>query len=187
MYGTHLKWWKSWNSDEGRSGKWNPLCDMMVTVSDTANHSHMVDTCEPQSKGPRPIGTKLLMICSNGCAYRAMIPIEACHSWCFLWIRLYRGGQWTNLKTNMNILVSHFCRTMWPTISYLGQGVHCFVCCQDIYVKSPLNSHMRIVCFTFDLYGDPNLWGRICCIANWARIFWQSLDMDVFYKNKNIV
>lgn len=36
--------------------------------------------------------------CSNGWQYMAVIAIGAVHSWCFLWICLYRLRWWSNLQ-----------------------------------------------------------------------------------------
>lgn len=56
---THLRWWKSWNSGEGRKGRWYPQWEMVVLTRATQYHMEVVDTWEPRRTGPLTTGNKL--------------------------------------------------------------------------------------------------------------------------------
>lgn len=65
---THLRWWKSWASGEGISGKWYPQWATVVEMRATPNHIQEVAKWEPISTGPRVGGRMLLRMCSTGWA-----------------------------------------------------------------------------------------------------------------------
>lgn len=56
---TDLRWWKSWNSGEGRKGRWYPQWETVVLTSARQYHMHVLDTCEPSSTGPITTGSRL--------------------------------------------------------------------------------------------------------------------------------
>lgn len=56
---THLRWWKSWNSGEGRRGRWYPQWEMVVLTRARQYHKVVVVTWEPRSTGPIATGSML--------------------------------------------------------------------------------------------------------------------------------
>lgn len=56
---THLRWWKSWNSGEGRKGRWYPQWEMVVLIRATQYHMQVVETWEPRITGPITTGIRL--------------------------------------------------------------------------------------------------------------------------------
>lgn len=56
---TYLRWWKSWNSGEGRRGRWYPQWEMVVLTRARQYHKVVVVTWEPRSTGPIATGSML--------------------------------------------------------------------------------------------------------------------------------
>lgn len=56
---THLRWWKSWNSGEGRKGRWYPQWEMLVLIRATQYQRVVVAKWEPMITGPITTGSVL--------------------------------------------------------------------------------------------------------------------------------
>ena len=56
---SHLRWWKSWNSGDGRKGRWYPQWEMVVLIRATQYHRQVVVRWEPRSTGPSATGSML--------------------------------------------------------------------------------------------------------------------------------
>lgn len=56
---THLRWWKSWNSGEGRKGRWYPQWEMLVLTRARQYQRAVVVTWEPRTTGPITTGSML--------------------------------------------------------------------------------------------------------------------------------
>lgn len=56
---THLRWWKSWNSGEGRKGRWYPQWEMLVLIRARQYQRVVLDRWEPMITGPTITGSVL--------------------------------------------------------------------------------------------------------------------------------
>lgn len=55
----HLKWWKSWNSGEGRKGRWYPQWEMVVLTRAREYQKVVVARWDPMIAGPTITGMVL--------------------------------------------------------------------------------------------------------------------------------
>lgn len=68
-----LRWWKSWNSGEGRKGRWYPQWDMLVLTRARQYHMVVVDRWEPRITGPATTGSMFESYRTEGRKHRTVI------------------------------------------------------------------------------------------------------------------
>lgn len=113
MWKSYFKWWKSWNSGDGRYGKWYPLWRSRVPNTVKDNHKYAVTMCDPIIIIPTLVGIIFKRICSIGSEYNAESAIGAFHSWCCLWRYLNTYLLCRNLKRNKYKLFVKVLKMLW--------------------------------------------------------------------------